>query len=96
VGGEIDYLLRFVVPDVTTYQETIERVLSADLGIERYWTYIVTKTVKPFAGIPLEALTAQASNDTEHPLLAPSRPAFERSEGRSRLDDQGSYRGARS
>jgi len=80
VGGEIDYLLRFVVPDVTTYQEAIERVLSADLGIERYWTYIVTKAVKPFGGVPLERLTAQPSDSAEQRRRAPSRPTFERAE----------------
>src|SRR5262245_32038615 len=38
VGGEVDYLLRFIVPNIGNYQELIERALGADVGIERYWT----------------------------------------------------------
>jgi Lrp/AsnC family transcriptional regulator of ectoine degradation len=56
VGGEVDYMLHFVVSDVRSYQVVIEETLNAELGIRRYWSYIVTKAVKPYAGIPLEQL----------------------------------------
>lgn len=56
VGGETDYVLRFVCAGSGTWQEAIERALQGDLGIERYWTYVVTKTFKPFAGMPLDRL----------------------------------------
>ena len=39
-----------------SYQVAIEKALHADLGIERYWSYVVTKPVKPFAGVPLGQL----------------------------------------
>jgi Lrp/AsnC family transcriptional regulator, regulator of ectoine-degradation genes len=56
VGGEVDYVLRFVVSNIEAYQLAIEKALRADLGIERYWTYLVTKSIKPYRGVPLGQL----------------------------------------
>ncbi len=59
VGGKIDYVLRFVVASIDAYQAAIERALGSELGIARYWTYVITKSVKPFAGVPLENLIGE-------------------------------------
>ncbi len=45
-GGGIDYILRVSCDSIEAYQQLIDQWLAADLGIERYFTYIVTKTVK--------------------------------------------------
>jgi Lrp/AsnC family transcriptional regulator of ectoine degradation len=45
-GGGIDYILKVVADDIDAYQRLIDRLLMRDLGIERYFTYVVTKTVK--------------------------------------------------
>ncbi|MEM9355888.1 MAG: Lrp/AsnC family transcriptional regulator [Pseudomonadota bacterium] len=50
VSGGYDYLLKFVCPSVAGYQDTIERILDANLGIEKYFSYIVIKS--PMAGRP--------------------------------------------
>ena len=55
VGGGIDYLLRVVAPDIDSYQRLIDGLLSAEIGIDRYFTYIVTKTIKA-SGFPLETV----------------------------------------
>lgn len=55
-GGGIDYVLKVVAPDVDEYQQLIERLLGAQLGIDSYYTYIVTRLIKSSAGVPLEAL----------------------------------------
>lgn len=60
VGGETDYVLRFVCAS-EPWQAAIERALHAGLGIERYWSYEVTRTFKPFAGMPLDRLMSDAS-----------------------------------
>jgi len=60
VGGETDYVLRFVCTSSGACQEAIERALHADLGIERYWTYAVARAVKPFTGMPLDRLMPDA------------------------------------
>lgn len=45
-GGGIDYLLKIVVRDIDAYQRLIDRLLLDEIGIARYFTYIVTRTVK--------------------------------------------------
>jgi Lrp/AsnC family transcriptional regulator of ectoine degradation len=55
-GGGIDYLVRFVVRDVDTYQRLVDGMLTADLGIDRYFTYIVTRPVKDAPQLPIERL----------------------------------------
>ena len=50
ISGGYDYLLKFVSPSVAGYQATIERILDAQIGIEKYFSYIVIKS--PIAGRP--------------------------------------------
>lgn len=45
-GGGIDYLLKVVAMDIDQYQRLIDEWLQADIGIERYFTLIVTKMIK--------------------------------------------------
>ncbi|QBR02205.1 Lrp/AsnC family transcriptional regulator [Paraburkholderia pallida] len=45
-GGGVDYMLHVMTRDIDHYQRFIDRLLMEDLGIERYFTYIVTKVVK--------------------------------------------------
>lgn len=46
LGGGIDYLVRIVVRDIGEYQNIIDGWLARDIGIDRYFTYVVTKVVK--------------------------------------------------
>jgi Lrp/AsnC family transcriptional regulator of ectoine degradation len=55
VGGGVDYLLRIMTIDIDSYQRLIDKMLSEDLGIDRYFTYVVTKSVKA-TGFPLQLL----------------------------------------
>jgi Lrp/AsnC family transcriptional regulator of ectoine degradation len=45
-GGGIDYLLKVTAPDIDGYQRLIDRLLLAEIGIDRYFTYIVTRVIK--------------------------------------------------
>ena len=45
VGGGVDYVLKVVCRDIDAYQRLIDGLLARELGIERYFTYIVTRTV---------------------------------------------------
>lgn len=56
IGGGMDYLMRVVVADIDTYQRFMDTLLDAGLGIDKYFTYIVTKSVKPSSGLPLKKL----------------------------------------
>lgn len=46
VGGGVDYFLMILARDIDGYQRLIDRLLDQNIGIERYFTYIVTKLVK--------------------------------------------------
>ena len=44
VSGGYDYLLRFLTRGVNHYQEVIEGLLDRNIGIEKYFSYIVIKS----------------------------------------------------
>lgn len=52
-GGGIDYMLKILVRDVDAYQRLIDGLLVADIGIDRYFTYVVTRTVKSSPQAPV-------------------------------------------
>ncbi|WEX91288.1 Lrp/AsnC family transcriptional regulator [Sinorhizobium garamanticum] len=56
VGGGVDYILKIMTPDVDAYQRLMDGLLDRELGIDRYFTYIVTKTVKEETLLPLASL----------------------------------------
>lgn len=58
VSGGYDYLLKFVVKDIGHYQDVIERLLDRNLGIEKYFSYIVIRSPFVKHGVPLETLLA--------------------------------------
>jgi Lrp/AsnC family transcriptional regulator of ectoine degradation len=45
-GGGIDYIVHTVTRNIDDYQRFVDAMLLDDLGIERYFTYVVTKMVK--------------------------------------------------
>lgn len=45
-GGGMDYILKIVTFSLSDFQKVMEELLSAELGIDRYMTYITTKEIK--------------------------------------------------
>ncbi|MTI09797.1 Lrp/AsnC family transcriptional regulator [Curvivirga aplysinae] len=45
-GGGMDYVMTVVSVNLQAFQELMEELLMAELGIERYMTYIVTREIK--------------------------------------------------
>lgn len=45
-GGGVDYILKMVVPSIDEYQKLVDALLLENLGIDRYFTYIVTREIK--------------------------------------------------
>jgi Lrp/AsnC family transcriptional regulator of ectoine degradation len=56
VGGGVDYLMKIMARDIDAYQRLVDALLERELGIDRYFTYIVIKTVKDDDVLPLEIL----------------------------------------
>jgi DNA-binding Lrp family transcriptional regulator len=59
VSGGYDYLLKFVVRGVNHYQTLIEGLLERNIGIEKYFSYIVIKTPFIKSHLPIEQLFGQ-------------------------------------
>jgi Lrp/AsnC family transcriptional regulator of ectoine degradation len=45
-GGGMDYVMETITPDLAAFQSLMETMLTAELGIDRYMTYIATRRVK--------------------------------------------------
>lgn len=56
VSGGVDYLLKVVARDIHHYQRVMEDLLERDIGMDTYFTYIVTQRVKESMAIPLTLL----------------------------------------
>ncbi|RZS77857.1 AsnC family transcriptional regulator [Phyllobacterium myrsinacearum] len=56
VGGGVDYILKIVARDIDAYQRLIDDLLQRELGIDRYFSYIITKTVKEETALPVHDL----------------------------------------
>jgi len=56
VGGGVDYVLKVMARDIDAYQRLVDGLLEREIGIDRYFTYIVTKTVKDETVLPVADL----------------------------------------
>ena len=56
VSGGYDYLLRFVSRNINHYQERMENLLERNIGIEKYFSYIVLKSPIVKNVLPLKTL----------------------------------------
>lgn len=56
VGGGIDYMLKVVTRDIESYQAIVADLLDRPIGIDQYFTYVVTNAVKRDGGLPVEIL----------------------------------------
>jgi Lrp/AsnC family transcriptional regulator of ectoine degradation len=52
VGGGLDYILKVLVNDVADYQDFLKRVLKADIGLRRYFSYAVLDRIKDTDMVP--------------------------------------------
>ena len=52
VGGGLDYILKILVKDVSEYQDFLKRVLKANIGLRRYFSYAVLDRIKDTEVVP--------------------------------------------
>ena len=60
VTGGLDYILKVLVKDVVDYQDFLKRVLKADIGLRRYFSYAVLDRIKDTDMVP-DSLIRQSS-----------------------------------
>lgn len=56
-GGGVDYMMQVVAADVNSYQRFMDNLLESDVGVDRYFSYIVTKPVKEVMDPPVTAFS---------------------------------------
>jgi DNA-binding Lrp family transcriptional regulator len=56
VSGGYDYMLKFVTSGVGEYQEIMEKLTDMDIGIDKYFSYVVLKSPIVRAHMPLTTL----------------------------------------
>ncbi|MEM5433567.1 Lrp/AsnC family transcriptional regulator [Cupriavidus oxalaticus] len=56
VSGGYDYLLKFITRGVSHYQELMENLLERNIGIEKYFSFIVIKSPFVKTHYPIEKL----------------------------------------
>lgn len=56
ISGGYDYLLKFITSGVVDYQNIMERLLSSDAGIDKYFSFVVIKSPFVKNHLPLDVL----------------------------------------
>ena len=46
VGGGIDYVAKFIAQSIEHYQDIMDGLLQSDIGVDRYFSYFITKQIK--------------------------------------------------
>ena len=56
VSGGDDYLVKFITAGISEYQTIMERLVELDIGIDRYFSFVVLKSPIVKAHLPLDAI----------------------------------------
>jgi DNA-binding Lrp family transcriptional regulator len=56
VSGGYDYLLKFVTAGISEYQTIIERLIELDIGIDKYFSFVVLKSPIVKSHLPLDII----------------------------------------
>jgi len=62
ITGGYDYLLRFITRSIEHYQAVIEKMLDAQIGIDKYFSYIVIKSPVMKSSVPLRSLITRQND----------------------------------
>jgi DNA-binding Lrp family transcriptional regulator len=56
VSGGYDYLVKFITAGISEYQTIMERLVELDIGIDKYFSFVVLKSPIVKAHLPLDAI----------------------------------------
>ena len=45
-GGGVDYVMKLMTPSLSYFQSLVEQLLDEEIGIDRYFIYVVTRQIK--------------------------------------------------
>jgi DNA-binding Lrp family transcriptional regulator len=58
VSGGYDYLVKFITSGVSEYQAIMESLLDREIGIDKYFTFVILKSPIVKAHLPLDAIAS--------------------------------------
>ena len=56
ISGGYDYLVKFVTAGISDYQSIMERLIDTEVGIDKYFSFVVIKTPFAKSHLPLRTL----------------------------------------
>ncbi|MBZ9973923.1 MULTISPECIES: Lrp/AsnC family transcriptional regulator [unclassified Mesorhizobium] len=56
ISGGYDYLVKFVTAGISEYQTIMERMLELDIGIDKYFSFVVLKSPIVKSHLPLDVI----------------------------------------
>ena len=56
ISGGYDYLVKFVTAGISDYQAIMERLIDSEVGIDKYFSFVVIKTPFSKSHLPLKTL----------------------------------------
>jgi|GEM_PF-46793 len=69
ISGGYDYLVRFLCSSIQHYQELMESILDKNIGIDKYFSYIVIKSPVLKSAVPLRSLVRAVAQPRPQPAL---------------------------
>ncbi|WP_368041151.1 Lrp/AsnC family transcriptional regulator [Leisingera sp. ANG59] len=59
VSGGYDYLLKFMTAGIAEYQAIMERLIEMEIGIDKYFSYVILKSPIVKAHFPLDSIVEE-------------------------------------
>jgi DNA-binding Lrp family transcriptional regulator len=56
VSGGYDYLVKFVTAGISEYQSVMERLVELDIGVDKYFSFVVLKSPIVKSHLPLDSI----------------------------------------
>ena len=57
VSGGYDYLVHFICRSIQEYQDVVQEILDSDMKVNKYFSYVVLKSIVPHRPAAIEALS---------------------------------------
>ena len=81
VSSGYDYLVKFNTCGISEYQDIMERLLDVNLGIKKYFSYVVFKTSIAPRQLPVATVLRGAAQAEQPPMRVPTAPPDDRQSG---------------
>ncbi len=60
-SGDYDYIIKAVSNNIADYRSLLDRISDKSVGVSKYRTYVITKIVKQYRGMPIRHLLGHST-----------------------------------